>query len=69
MTKFRELSIGDQFDWIDPNHPSHNSFYHPCVKTGPRTYKSIKGMQYRVGSINAKVYHVNQFAGPIWQTT
>jgi hypothetical protein len=55
---FRDLVEGQWFDWIDPNNPGHNSFYHPCVKTGQRTYKSVKGMQYRVGSINAKVFNI-----------
>ncbi len=66
MTKFRELAIGTWFDWIDPAKPSHNGFFHPCVKTGPRTYNSVKGMKYRVGSINAEVFNVDREPSQRW---
>ena len=62
MTKFRDLSIGQEFDFIDDENPMYNSFYTRCVKTGARKYESAEGagvgVSYTVGSINAKVYHV-----------
>lgn len=58
MTKlFRDLKIGQSFDWIGPDRML-NSFYLRCVKTGPRTYVDERGRAHRVGSVNAKVYHI-----------
>ena len=55
--KFRDLKIGETFDWIKPN-SIYNSFYKRCVKTGTRTYTDSDGQKHRVGSINANVCHV-----------
>lgn len=60
--RFGDLHIGDTFDFISPNH-SMNSFFLLCTKTGPRTYSWIdRGhkLSSRVGSLNVKVYHVNE---------
>ena len=55
--KFRDLAIGDTFDFVDD--ARINSFYERCKKTGPRTYQAIVSeSNYRVGSINANVFHV-----------
>ncbi len=62
--KFRDLKLGDTFDFISPT-PMLNSFYARCVKLSTRTYNTIEGKQQppmRIGSINANVYHVN--SGP-----
>lgn len=60
--KFSDLSIGETFDFIDDEHPTWNSFYKRCVKLTTRTYTTVEGegepRPMRVGSINAKVYHV-----------
>ena len=56
--KFRDLAIGQSFDFIDDSHPTWNSFYERCAKTGTRTYRSESGTDHRVGSINAAVFHV-----------
>ena len=61
--KFRDLLIGDTFDFIDDNNRLMNSFYDRCVKTSSRTYKSIELNPHydgksQVGSINAIVHHV-----------
>lgn len=56
--KFRDLTEQQSFDFVDDANPIRNSFWDRCIKTGPRTYTSIKtGLRYRVGSIDAKVYH------------
>ena len=61
MPKFRDIAVGDTFDFISPD-SSMNSFYARCVKLSARTYTSIEGeaepLPIMVGSINAKVYHV-----------
>jgi hypothetical protein len=63
MTKFRELNVGDTFDFISPDRML-NSYFRRCVKTGTRTYTPVEGEDapapIRVGSINANVYHVNE---------
>src|SRR4051812_5462078 len=69
MTTFRQLGLGDTFDFIDDSH-LRNSFFLRCMKTGPRSYQSISvvdsaggpwtlnGTKYRVGSVGVKVHHV-----------
>ena len=62
MTLFRDVVIGQCFDWVGPR-SDFNSFYARCIKTGARTYREIEDdgkptFTYRVGSINATVYHV-----------
>ena len=59
MTKFRDLGIGDTFDWIGPV-TRFNSYFARCEKLSPRTYRNIgPGKQFvmRVGSLNAEVFH------------
>ena len=53
--KFRDLKIGDSFDWIGPKHPS---FFLRCTKLSKRIYQDSTGYVHQVGSINAEVYHV-----------
>ena len=56
---FKELAIGQTFDWIDDANPSRNSFFARCIKVSVRKYVAIDtGKEYAVGSINAVVYHV-----------
>jgi len=53
--KFKDLRIGDTFDFINDN----KSGYTRCEKIKPQTYKSLSSdLHYRVGSTNAHVYHV-----------
>lgn len=64
MTKFKDLQIGQTFDWINDEKPGQNSFTRPCVKTSARKYRTIAGGQiehYTVGNINATVYHVDKY--------
>jgi len=55
--KFRDLKIGDTFDFISPNKLA-NSFFERCKKISPRRYRANK-KKYQVGSVHAEVYHVN----------
>ena len=63
MTMFRDLAIGDTFDWIGPN-SRYNSFFERCVKTGTRTYELVNGKDgprtFRVGSKDANVFHIGK---------
>ncbi len=64
ITLFRDLPIGQVFDWISGT--SADSFFARCVKISHRRYRKVgdfdradqKAIVYSVGSINAKVYHV-----------
>lgn len=57
---FAQLSIGDTFDWVNMSQPMMNSFYRRCEKISTRKYRAITEPKdvYRVGSISARVYHV-----------
>lgn len=54
--KFRELSVGQTFDWIAPD-PTRTSFYLRCTKITARKYRDERGDTHEVGTINAAVYH------------
>jgi len=64
MTKFRDLKIGQTFDWVNPA-SLHNSFFKRCRKIGDRQYVAILptgdmtnlGVM-KVGTINANVFNV-----------
>lgn len=58
---FRELKIGDEFDFIGPDRML-NSFYYTCRKISAHKYEwqqNEKWTQGTIGSVTAKVYHVN----------
>ncbi len=67
MTKFRELAVGDTFDFVGPDR-MYNSFFNRCTKTSTRKYQwenpvqcsqsPSKYLETRVGSINVDVFHV-----------
>ncbi len=57
--KFRELAIEQTFDWIDDANPLRNSFFEQCRKVSARKYVGLtNSREYRVGTINAAVFHV-----------
>jgi len=68
QTKFRELPVGQVFDFISGT--MYDSFWARCVKISARKYAVVgevdrpdcKRIEYRVGSINAEVYHVGPSA-------
>ena len=65
MTAFKDLAIGQKFDWIDPT-SIRNSFFDRCEKISARQYRGVaSGTVYKVGSVNAKVFHV----APSYPTT
>ena len=51
---FKALSIGDTFDF------NGGSYFKKCTKTGARKYVSEDGLDHRIGSIYAEVYHVER---------
>lgn len=58
--KFRELMVGDTFDFIEDG-SIYNSFYLRCTKTSIRTYTyddKLGTYDATVGSINVEVHHV-----------
>jgi hypothetical protein len=57
-TKFRDLSIGDTFDFVNDATPASNSYFARCTKTSARGYSSTLHDKLKVGTINAKVFHV-----------
>lgn len=63
MTYFRDLAIGQTFDFIDDDNRMLNSFFARCTKIGPRTYTwhaniGRRVMRTQVGSIYAQVFHI-----------
>jgi hypothetical protein len=61
---FRDLAIGQEFDWISPI-ATRNSFFHRCRKVTERKYVALLSSgdmtnagPMRVGTVSAKVYHV-----------
>ena len=60
MTKFRDVMIGEWFDFIGENRMLV-SFWKRCKKISARLYEDEDGMLHRVGSINAKVYHTSSW--------
>jgi hypothetical protein len=63
--KFRELAIGQTFDFIGPDR--YNSFYEPCKKISTRKYKYPTGKPKpfdfyiaSVGSLDAEVFNVGR---------
>lgn len=55
---FKELSVGDTFDWINPAGGAYNSFFKRCTKVDNYRYTADDNVKYRVGSLSALVYHV-----------
>jgi hypothetical protein len=60
-TTFKDLEIGQTFDFVDPDAGTRNSFYARCVKLTARTYREINtstGFVHRIGTVKARVFHV-----------
>lgn len=56
---FKDLAVGQTFDWVDDTRTGYNSFYAACRKTSARKYTDGR-FDYRVGSVRAEVFHVGQ---------
>lgn len=59
---FKNLSIGDSFDFINDLTPGYNSFFKRCTKISARKYKDETGTVYQVGSTKTAVYHIQKVA-------
>jgi len=59
--RFKDLEIGQTFDWQNPYKPWLTSFIPACKKISSRKYVSQGGLVHKVGTINAAVYHVGLF--------
>lgn len=57
MTQFRNLAIGDSFDFVSPDR-TLNSFFLRCVKIGKRAYQDEKHTTHIVGTVACRVYNV-----------
>lgn len=57
-TKFRDLAIGDMFDFVNDEYPLLNSFSLRCVKFTDSRYQDSNGVIHRTGDPSAYVYHV-----------
>lgn len=66
---FKDLSIGDTFDFVNMAQPTMNSFYRRCVKVSTRKYQAIEEPKtmYQVGSVSARVYHVEPVVASLVQ--
>ena len=58
---FKDLAVGQTFDFVNDEQPMMNSFYYRCIKTSARKYQTITEpiLKCRVGSTSAHVYHVS----------
>ena len=56
---FRDLPIGASFDWVGNTATAFASFFLRCTKTSKRTYRDENGTHHTVGTINARVFHVD----------
>jgi|SRR5216684_2008420 len=59
VTVFKELSVGDTFDFVSPD-IGMNSFYRKCRKISAKRYRDDAYIVHSVGSGFARVYHVNE---------
>ena len=59
--KFRDLGIGDTFDFVSPTR-HWNNYFARCVKLSARTYMAVDGdtqsSTMHVGSINVEIFNV-----------
>jgi len=68
MATFSDLAVGQTFDWIDDERRGGVSFFQPCKKISARKYIAITsgpcghaGHTYQVGTLNARVFHVDKY--------
>ena len=61
-TRFKDLNIGQTFDWIDDENPNHNSFFQRCRKVSASRYETTDGRltDCRVGTTSARVFHIQE---------
>jgi len=60
---FKDLAVGDKFDWINPKMLTHNKLFSKCKKASSRIYTDGKGGSHTVRYIEAEVFHVKPALG------
>ena len=63
MTKFKNLSVGSEFDFDGGKYPT---FFDRCRKVSSRCYVSLdndKLGRMQVGTVSVEVYHVSELVG------
>jgi len=59
--RFRDLAIGQTFDFIDPQAGTKNSFFHRCRKISNRSYRTAEDAGapiMRIGTVACRVFNV-----------
>jgi hypothetical protein len=56
---FRDLKIGQTFDFVNEDDIQHVSFFIKCRKVGIRKY-TAKDYTHEIGEMDCKVYHVGR---------
>ena len=59
MNKFKNLGIGENFDFISDD-ITINSFYRPCQKVATNKYMDEFRHIYTIGTINANIYNIGK---------
>jgi hypothetical protein len=60
--EFKDLHIGQTFDFVDPDNITYNSFFMPCKKLSATRYVDTNWDEHKIGSVKAKVFHVNEYS-------
>ena len=60
IMKFRDLQIGQSFDFINDSDIMKTSFFKRCIKISGRKYIGVDNVSYTIGSINANVFHIDE---------
>lgn len=56
---FKQLHIGQVFDFVNPTPGAYNSFFKRCVKISDRKYVCSDGYEHRVGTTSVHVFNVS----------
>jgi hypothetical protein len=54
---FKDLMIGEEFDWINDRRQGYNSFFKRCWRNSYTGYIDEDGYQHTVGAMTAQVFH------------
>lgn len=59
--RFRDLSVGDTFDFVDPSEPHMAAFFEPCEKISMVKMRVLSnGSTIRVENPESRVFHVRR---------
>lgn len=56
--RFKDLSIGDEFDFINPNNRWNVTFFLRCKKISDKKYIDSQENTHKIGSMNCKVFNI-----------